>query len=202
MFDLLLRPVKEQLLAPVARAIGGRVSPMAVTIAGFVVGMVAAVFTARGAYVVGLACWLLNRLLDGLDGSLARAQGSQSAFGGYVDIVLDFMVYAALPIAFVVASPRMPLALAALLLLGSFFVNAASWMYLAALLEQRSLGARANAELTSITMPEGVVGGTETALFYALFLLLPGRLVPLFCIMATLVFASVAQRLVWSARRL
>lgn len=202
MLDLLLRPVKEQVLAPVARAIGRRISPMAITIAGFIVGTAAAVLTARAAYGLALLCWILNRVFDGLDGSLARAQGSQTAFGGYVDIVLDFVVYAALPIAFVVASPRAPLALAALVLLGTFFVNAASWMYLAAILEQRNQGARTRAELTSITMPEGVVGGTETALFYTLFFLLPDRLVMLFGIMSALVLAGVVQRLVWSARRL
>ncbi len=201
MFDVVLRPMKERVFAPVTRAIGQRVSPMALTLAGFVAGMVAAVLVARGAYRPALALWLLNRVLDGLDGSLARAQGSQTDFGGYVDIVLDFVVYAAIPIAFVIASPRPPLALAALVLLGSFYINAASWMYLAAILERRDLGARARGELTSITMPAGIIGGTETVLLYSLCLLLPDRLVVLFGAMSILVLASVAQRLVWAARR-
>ncbi len=202
MFDLTLRPVKERILGPFARAIGHRVSPMTVTIVALAAGLAAAAFIARGAYGTALACWGVNRVLDGLDGSLARVQGSQTALGGYVDIVLDFVVYATIPIAFVIASPGASLALAALVLLGAFFVNAASWMYLAAILEQRNEGASARAELTTITMPEGLVGGTETVVFYTLFLLLPRHLVLLFGIMSVLVLASVAQRLVWAVRRL
>ena len=202
MFDLLLRPVKDQVLGPFARAIGRSVSPMTVTIAALAAGLAAAAFIARGAYGMALVLWGLNRVLDGLDGSLARVQGSQTALGGYIDIVLDFVVYAAVPISFVIATPDASLALAALVLLGSFFVNAASWMYLAAILEQRNQGASARAELTTITMPEGVVGGTETVVFYALFLLLPRHLVLLFGIMSVLVLASVAQRLIWAVRRL
>ncbi|MDQ2665640.1 MAG: CDP-alcohol phosphatidyltransferase family protein [Gemmatimonadota bacterium] len=202
MLDLILRPVKERVFAPAARAIGQRLSPMALTLVAFVAGISAAVLVALGAYRPALALWLLNRLLDGLDGSLARAQGSQTDFGGYVDILLDFVVYAAIPIAFVIASPRLPLAVAALVLLGSFYLNAASWMYLAALLERRDLGARSRGELTSITMPAGVVGGTETILFYTVFFLLPDRLVVLFGVMSALVLASVGQRIFWAARQL
>ncbi|MEO5816371.1 MAG: CDP-alcohol phosphatidyltransferase family protein [Gemmatimonadaceae bacterium] len=202
MFDVVLRPLKERVFAPVTRAIGQRVSPMTLTLAGFVAGLLAAVLVARGAYRAALALWVINRVLDGLDGSLARAQGSQTDFGGYVDIVLDFVVYAAIPIAFVLASPALPLAIAALVLLASFYVNAASWMYLAAILERRDLGARVHDELTSITMPEGVIGGTETVLLYTLFFLIPDRLVVLFWIMSMLVMTSVGLRLVWAVRRL
>ncbi|GAC1647400.1 MAG: CDP-alcohol phosphatidyltransferase family protein [Gemmatimonadaceae bacterium] len=175
---------------------------MRVTLAAFVVGIGSAILVARGAYRSALALWLLNRVLDGLDGSLARMQGSSTDLGGYVDIVLDFVVYAALPIAFVIAAPRLPLALATLVLLSSFYVNAASWMYLAAILERRDLGARARGELTSITMPEGVIGGTETIMIYVLFFPLRDHLVVVFFIMAGLVGVTAAQRLSWAARHL
>ena len=202
MIDMVLRPIKERLLAPVARAIGPRVPPLAVTLAGCVVGLGSAVLVARAAYGAGLVCWLANRLLDGLDGTLARTQGAQSDFGGYVDIVLDFVVYAAIPIAFVVAAPTVATSLAALSLLACFYVNAASWMYLAAILERRDAGARARDELTTVSMPEGLVGGTETVLLYVTFFLWPERVVLLFSIMSTLVLATVCQRIGWAARRL
>ena len=202
MIDLLLRPIKERLLAPVARAIGPRLSPMTVTLAAFGVGVGSAVLVARGAYGAGLACWLANRVLDGLDGTLARIHGTQSDFGGYVDIVLDFVVYAAIPIGFVLAAPTVATCVAALALLASFFVNGASWMYLAAILERRDAGARARRELTTITMPDGLVAGTETVLLYIAFFLWPERVVLLFSVMSALVVATVCQRLVWAARRL
>ena len=202
MIDPVLRPIKERLLAPVARAIGPRLSPLAVTLAGLVAGLGSAALVARAAYGAGLVCWLLNRLLDGLDGTLARTHGAQSDFGGYVDIVLDFVVYAAIPIAFVVAAPTEGTSLAALVLLASFYVNAASWMYLAAILERRDAGARSRDELTTITMPEGLVGGTETVLLYVTFFVWPERAVLLFCLMSALVLATVCQRIAWAARRL
>ena len=202
MFDVMLRPIKEQMLAPVARLIGHRISPMTVTLAGFVTGVLSTVLISRAAFGAALLLWFVNRLLDGLDGTLARTQSAQSDFGGYADIVLDFVVYAAIPIAFVVASPSVPLCFAALVLLGSFYVNAASWMYLAAILERRDAGARARGELTSITMPDGLIGGSETVLLYTTFFLLPAHLVLLFGLMTVLVLATAGQRLVWAGRRL
>jgi phosphatidylglycerophosphate synthase len=205
MLDLMLRPIKEQMLAPVADAIGRRVSPMSLTIAAFVVGLAAAVLVARAAFFAGLVFWFANRLLDGLDGTVARAQGTQSDFGGYADIVLDFIVYAAIPIAFVVAAPHVATCLAALALLASFYVNAvnaASWMYLAAVLERRDAGARRRGELTTVTMPEGLVGGTETMLLYALFFVWPERIVLLFGLMSVLVLLTIVKRVAWAARRL
>ena len=88
------------------------------------------------------------------------------------------------------------------LLLSSFYVNAASWMYLSAVLEKRSVGAAARGETTSVTMPSGLIEGTETILFYALFLLFPGSLPLLFGAMSLLVWLTVGQRLIWALRHL
>ena len=202
MLDLILRPVKERLLAPAAKAVGSRVSPLAVTLTAFVAGAAAALAAARGAYHLALVLWILNRALDGFDGTLARARGRQSDAGGLLDIVLDFVVYAAIPIALVVAQPSRTTALAGLMLLGSFYVNSATWMYLAAVLERRDAGARSRGELTTIAMPFGLVEGTETILFYSLFLLLPNLLVQLFAIMTVLVMLTVVQRIAWAMREL
>jgi phosphatidylglycerophosphate synthase len=144
--DDVLRPLKERVLMPAATVVGRRIPPMVVTVAAFVFGLGAAVAAARGANGTGLALWLANRVLDGFDGTLARAQGAQSDIGGYVDIVLDFVIYAAVPLGLVLgAAPpeRATLAVSALVMLASFYVNAASWMYLAAILERRGAGAAA-----------------------------------------------------------
>ena len=151
---------------------------------------------------VALGLWLLNRLLDGLDGTHARVHGRVSQLGAYLDIVLDFVVYAAIPVAFVVAGRRYELALAGVFLLATFYINAASWMYLSALLEARGDGAAAHAETTSATMPPGIIAGTETIVFYSLFFLMPARQAALFTLMAVLVLANVVVRLYWASRRL
>ncbi|MCK7519029.1 MAG: hypothetical protein MZV64_15540 [Ignavibacteriales bacterium] len=98
-------------------------------------------------------CGFRNRVLDGLDGLLARMHDKQSDFGGYVDILTDFVVYAALPIGLVAGSPSNERYLALAFMLASFYVNTASWMYLAAILEKRS--ARDPDTQTTIVMPAG-----------------------------------------------
>ena len=50
------------------------------------------------AAVLALGLWLVNRLLDGLDGTLARRSGRQSERGAYADILADVIVYAAIPL--------------------------------------------------------------------------------------------------------
>jgi phosphatidylglycerophosphate synthase len=205
MLDERLRPVKERLMAPLARAIGAGVSPMQVTVLAFLIGMASAVAAAWSHLAIAVTCWLANRLLDGLDGTLARTQGRQTDLGGYVDIVLDFVVYAAVPLGLAVGA-RGPfardVAFATAAMLASFYVNAASWMYLAAIIGRRSVGADARGEFTTVTMPAGLIGGSETVVLYTLFLLLPTHLVVLFAVTAVLVLVTALQRLAWAARHL
>jgi phosphatidylglycerophosphate synthase len=201
-FDHLFRALKDRLLTPVARVLGPSLSPDTLSWLALAAGLASAGFVLDGHFGWALVFWLLNRVLDGLDGTHARVHGRQSQYGGYLDIVLDFVVYAAIPIAIVVARPTAPYAVAGAVLLGSFFVNAASWMYLAAILEQRNQGAKTRGELTSITMPPGLVAGTETVVFYSMFLLWPSQQVLLFWIMAMLVGANVVLRLAWARRNL
>lgn len=202
MFDDLLRALKDRLFLPVALAVGRFVSPNAVTCVAALIGIGAAAAAAKQQYTLALACWIVNRVLDGLDGSVARATSRQTDFGGYLDIVLDFVVYAAVPLGLVYGSGNRAVAVAGVALIGSFFVNGASWMYLAAILERRGRGVAATGERTSVTMPPGLVAGAETVGFFSLFLLFPAHLVLLFLLMAAGVMVNVVQRLVWAYRRL
>jgi phosphatidylglycerophosphate synthase len=185
-FDHFLRALKDRLLAPLARRVDRRLPPAVITLIAFCVGLAAAFSAARGAYHAALGLWWLNRFLDGFDGTLARVHGTDSTFGAYLDIVLDFVVYAAIPLGLVVgvSDPRAPLA--GLLLLSSFYVNAATWMSLSGVRES----------------PPALIAGAETVVFYSLFLALPQHLVPLFRIMAALVLLTAAQRLIWASRHL
>jgi phosphatidylglycerophosphate synthase len=199
MFDTPLRKFKDQVGAPLARSLS-RVSPIAITLLALVAGLLAAWFAHRQIHFAALALWILNRVLDGLDGLLARMHNKQSDFGGYVDILTDFVVYAALPIGLVAGSPSGERYLALAFLLASFYVNAASWMYLAALLEKRA--ARSPETQTTIVMPAGIIGGFETIIAYGIFLLFPAHITILFSVFALLVFITIIQRLVWARRNL
>lgn len=201
MFDDVLRDWKDRLLEPVARLLIG-VSPIFITALGLAVGVLGMALLTRQLYGGALVCWLLNRTLDGLDGVVARQHRRQSDLGGYVDILADFVVYAGFPIALVMGCPSVAGYLSLAWLLGAFYVNAASWMYLAAILEKRRHQHPRTPELTSITMPAGLIGGAETVIFYIMFILWPTALPILFSLMGGLVLVTIGQRLVWANKYL
>ncbi|MDQ3137955.1 MAG: CDP-alcohol phosphatidyltransferase family protein, partial [Gemmatimonadota bacterium] len=170
----------------------------AVTLLAFTVGLAAAGAIVLGQRPLALALWLANRILDGLDGAMARAQGRASDLGAYLDILLDFVVYAAIPLALAAAADEPRTTAALLVLMASFFVNAASWMYLAALLERRG----EHTGITRVVMPPGLVAGTETILFFSAAILLPRFVAPIAWSMAALVAVGVLQRVRWAVRGL
>ena len=201
MLDKVLRPHKERLLIPAAQ-LTQRVHPTTLTLLAFGVGLLAVGAVLAHAYMAALLLWLGNRFLDGLDGSAARFQHKQSDLGGYLDILLDVVIYTGLPIALVLADPSPAGYLSLTLLLAAYYLNSTSWLYLAAVLEKRQRGAAAQREHTSVTMPSGLIEGAEAVAFYALCLVWPGQIVLFFSVFAALVLVTVAQRLVWATRAL
>jgi len=85
-------------------------------------------------------------------------------------------------------------------MLAVFYVNSASWMYLAAILEKRAT--HDPETQTTIVMPAGVIGGFETIVAYGIFLFFPVYTTVLFSIFAILVFITILQRLIWAKRTL
>ena len=185
---------------PLARLIERRVSPSTVTVASFVAGGVCVAFLLADMVWAALAFWVVNRILDGLDGVVARRTGRVTDFGGYLDIVLDFVVYAAVPLAIAYGSAR--LAYPCALLLGAMYVNGATWMYLAAILEKRGRVGAAAGRPTSVVMPAGIVEGTETIVLYTIMIVVPGWRVTLFLIAAALILAGAALRFLQGLRAL
>lgn len=202
MLDRQLRQLKDAILVPAADVVGARVHPTTLTAAGLAVGLACAVVAAQGAYTIGLVLWLLNRLLDGLDGTVARRSGRQTDLGAYLDLLADFAVYAAVPVGLAVSVDDRGAYIALALMLSAFYINAAGWMVLSALLEKRRAGVKSTGEQTGITMPTGLIEGTETFAAYVLFFLLPDSLVLLFAGFALLVMVTVIQRILWALRNL
>lgn len=199
MFDTYLRNGKDRLAEPLARRLKF-LSPNAASVLGVLLALVSAVLAARHIYFWGLAFWLLSRIFDGLDGLLARLHNKQTDFGGYLDIILDFVAYAAVPLGFGLGAASHNVWLALAVLLSSYYVNAASWMYLAAILEKRA--ARDPDTSTSIVMPAGLIGALESIVTYSLFFLLPQYVFWIFLIFSALVFLTVVQRLIWAYKAL
>lgn len=196
MRDSVLREQKDRLMTPLAQQFLASIHPNWVSFMALVVGLLSALAILNHAFLPGLALWWLNRILDGIDGLVARVHHKQSDFGGYLDLLLDFVVYLAVPLAFVVALPTTANLWAVVALFSIYILNLLSWTTLAALLEKRMM--QSTTRLTSMEMPTGLIEGAETILFYTLFFLLPGSLAPLFGLMAVLVLFTASQRIWWA----
>ncbi len=193
MLDRSLRPHKTRLLAPLAAGLES-VPPLAITAGGLAIGLTGAGLAAAGRWPLALAAWLLSRLADGLDGEVARRTGQGSDRGGYLDLLADTAVYAALPLGVAAGVGTEAAWVAAAALVASFYLNVVSLTLLAAVLEKRSAGAAARGEPTTTTLPPGLIEGTETVLFLSLLLLAPGWAVPLMGLMAVAVMATALDR--------
>ncbi len=188
MFDVQLRrwvdPALEHVAARVAKM---GLSADIVTISGAAVGIAAALAIAQNQMLAGLALIVLNRIMDGLDGALARRNGP-SLWGGYLDSLCDFLFYVAVPLGFAYANPAN--VWPALLLVASFTLTAVSFLALAAIMAGRDLGHGAKA----FTYSTGLMEGAETIAFFLLFCLLPWLFPLLAMIFALLCLLTVGQR--------
>lgn len=163
----LLRPVLDGLAGVLVRAGCGA---NAVTLVGFGVGMAAAACIAQQAWHAGLALLLLSRLCDGLDGAVARQTAPTDA-GGFLDITLDFLFYAAIPLAFAWANPAAN-ALAAATLLAAFVGTGSSFLAFATLAAKRGLS-NAAVPGKSFYFLGGLTEATETLACFGAMCLWP-----------------------------
>lgn len=201
--DHRLRAVKDRVLGPMARRLAAmRVGAGWLTAAGMAASVASGVLAWRGLPWWALAAFVLGRLLDGLDGAVARRAATASDLGGYLDQLADTVGYAAVPIGLAAGDGSTGAWAACAVLLATFFVNIVSWAYLAALAEKRGAGVAAQGVSTSIVMPTGLVEGTETIVLYGLMLAAPGWFVGWAWSMAVLVAFTVVQRVAWAVRHL
>jgi phosphatidylglycerophosphate synthase len=127
MLDAAIRPhINKPLDAVAARVVALGVTANTVTVLAFALGITAAALVAAELYWAALAALLISRFLDGLDGAVAR-RTRLTDLGGYLDITLDFIVYAAVVFAFALADPARN-ALAAAFLTTSFMAPAATFL--------------------------------------------------------------------------
>jgi phosphatidylglycerophosphate synthase len=187
-------PILTAMAGVIARA---GVSANAVTLAAFAVGLAGAVAISFGHLLAGLALILVSRLGDGLDGAVA-ALSRRTDLGGYLDIVLDFLFYGAVPFAFVVADPAANAVAGAFLIL-SFYVNGASFLAYATIAARRGMQTEARGQ-KSIFFTTGLAEATETLAVFAAFCLFPHWFAPLAWAFAALTFYTALSRIVLAAR--
>ncbi|HEX7383786.1 MAG TPA: CDP-alcohol phosphatidyltransferase family protein [Burkholderiaceae bacterium] len=162
-----LRPALDRLAAGLVRR---GVGADAVTWVGFALGMAGAAAIALQGYLAGLALLLAGRLADGLDGAVARATRPTDR-GAFLDISVDFLFYASVPLAFAVADPARN-ALAAACLLAAFIGTGSTFLAFAVLAERRRLASAAYPR-KGIYYLGGLAEGTETIACFAAMCLAP-----------------------------
>ena len=168
MLDARLRPLIDPPLNRMGRALAGLgVTANALTFTGLALGLAGAAAIAFGAIGWGLALILANRLLDGLDGAVARVRGP-SDLGGYFDIVADFAFYVSVPLGFGILAPGN--ALPAAVLIASFVLTGVSFLAFAVIAGKRGATTEAHGK-KSFFYSTGLAEGTETiAVFIAMCL--------------------------------
>lgn len=172
MFDAKLRP----LIDPPLNAVGARlaragVSANMLTFTGLALGLGGAAAIAWGHLWAGLALIIANRLLDGLDGAVARAS-SPTALGGYFDIVADFAFYVSVPLAFgILASEN---TLPALVLVASFVLTGVSFLAFAVVAAEKGAETEAHGK-KSFFYSTGLAEGGETIAVFIAMCLFPAQ---------------------------
>ncbi|MBL8573113.1 MAG: CDP-alcohol phosphatidyltransferase family protein [Hyphomicrobiaceae bacterium] len=199
MLDGLIRRRLDPVLDRLGRALAARgIGADVVTIAGLALAIAAAIAIAAGAPAAALVLMLASRLADGLDGAVARAT-VRTDFGGLLDIVCDFVFYAAIPLGFALNDPAGN-AVAAAVLLTAFYVNGASFLGFAVMAAKRGLETTARGP-KSLYFTTGLAEGSETIATFAAMLLAPAWFPPLaygfaaLCLATTLARMALAWRL-------
>jgi phosphatidylglycerophosphate synthase len=197
MFDAKLRPFIDPPLNAIGRALARfGVSADALTLAGAGFGAAAGFAIADGHFAFALGLIALSRILDGLDGAVARAT-RMTDFGGYLDIVADFVFYCAAPLGFAAYDPAY--AFAAATLLASFALTGVTFLSYAAVAARRGATTQAHGK-KSIFYSTGIAEGAETIAVFIAMCLFPGAFAPIAFAYAGLCALTVAQRTLMARR--
>ena len=177
MIDAKLLPLQRRLLRPIALGLvtfGVRADQ--VTITGFLLGIVALPLLASQQYTWALVFILLNRLLDGIDGEVARLTIATDR-GAFLDIALDFVFYATIPLGFALANVTEN-ALAAAVLLAAFVGTGSSFLAFSLMAQKRKLHAQ-KFPSKGLYYLGGLTEGAETIAVFVAFCLWPDLFTPL-----------------------
>jgi len=145
------------------------ISANQVTVTGFFIGLTVIPLLAFQYYIPALIIILLNRIADGLDGAIARDRGVTD-FGGYLDIVLDFIFYSAVIFGFCLALPEQ--AVFGAFLIFSFIGTGTSFLALSVFAAKRKISTSVRGR-KSIYYLGGLTEGTETIVALSLMCLIP-----------------------------
>ena len=199
MIDKYTHAMAQIVLTPLAKACNRfNIKADAVTVVGFLLGVLSMVFIYLQMYDIALYGVILNRIFDGLDGSLAREQGISPA-GGFLDIVLDFIFYGGVIFSFGLSNEEylMP----ALFLVFSFIGTGSSFLAFSSIASVHNLS-NPNYPNKALYYMSGITEGTETIAIFILMLLFPEYFAILAYIFGTLCMITTCMRIVFGYKSL
>ena len=170
------------------------VTATALTAAGFLVGVAGCIALTQEAYGIALGCLVLNRIADLLDGAVARAS-SVTDFGGFTDIVADFLVYSGYVLAFAIGRPEE--ALSAAVLIYTFLGTGATFLAAANIAAKRGIR-REPESRKSFFYNTALAEGAETTLYLVLICILPDHFAIISYVFAAVCWLSVIGHLRWA----
>src|SRR6056300_1061233 len=177
MFDRQIQKYTQKPLKYIAKLFLKLISPNKMTLIGFSFGFLMCVSIIIDQYLIAIIFLFLNRLSDGLDGVMARLQ-TPTPLGGYLDIVLDFLIYGGFVLSFGITEQN-----------STFLAKAA---ILPSLTNQNS-----NEKIPkSFHYAVGLVEGTETIIFMLLCLLFPSLFIYFSSIFIILCLITIVFRII------
>ena len=194
MLDRQMLAITKPAVDAVARLLAGLgITAIQVSLAGFAFGVLAALLITVGE--IGWAIWplLLNRLCDGLDGAVARL-GTPTDLGAFLDITLDFLFYAGIPLAFAICNPPQN-ALAAAVLLAAFIGTGVTFLAFAIMAEKRGEKSAAYPSKAFFYLG-GLTEGFETVLCFVAMCLWPAHFALIAYLYAVLCSVTIFTRMV------
>ena len=193
MLDAIIRKHIDPPLAVIAhRAVKWQISAQTATVAGFLLGLAAAALVASQLYLVALVVWLVSRFCDGMDGAIAR-QTRLTDLGGFLDISLDFIVYAAMVFGFALADPGAN-ALAAAFLTTSFMGPVATFLAYAIFAAKHGITTDIRGS-KSLYYLGGLAEGAETILCLALMCIFPAWFSPIAVVYGIMCWITAGTRI-------
>ncbi len=182
----------------------GGFSPNGISVTGAIIGFIAAIAISLQYYLIGLLCICVNRIFDGLDGPLAqeyreKKKPHSSRLGGYLDSVCDFLFYASIPIAFILADLARNTVIG-IILLFSFFCTAVTFLVYAAV--SVKVDSYVKNKEKSFSYLWGGAEGFETIVFFVLICIFPSFFPVLAGIFAILCFFTAGSRIWYSVNEL
>ena len=177
MIDASLIPLLRRCLTLPARTlVRAGVVANQVTLVGFCIGVMALPALAFGQFWLALFAIVVNRILDGLDGAVAQLTQPTDR-GAFMDIVLDFVFYALVPLGFALADPAVN-ALPAAVLIAAFVGTGSSFLAFSVIAGQREMRPEAY-PTKGIYYLGGLMEGTETIGFFVAMCVFPQAFAPL-----------------------